>query len=227
MHSERPQDRGRRRDAANNRQAIIDAAREVFARQGVDVALEEIAKQAGVGLATVHRHFTRTELVEAVFTARAEEYLRIAEQPGDGLTGWAAFAAYLERLCEIQAADRAASDVLTLRLPACQALADLRDRIYYAQLDLIRGAQREGSLREDLVPEDVILVLLAVGGVVQATSDTAPDAWKRILALLLAALRSSSADGELPAAPSGEALLAALKSPLRGRRPSGLGAATP
>ena len=84
---------------------------------------------------------------------------------------------YLERLCEIQQHDRSLSDVLTLRMPDSQAISEIRDQIYDAQLDLIRRAQDEGTLRGDLVPQDVILLLLATGGIISATAETRGLRW--------------------------------------------------
>jgi AcrR family transcriptional regulator len=180
--------------------------------------MAEVAKQAGVGLATLHRRFTRIELIEAVFTDRAAEYLQIAEralqQPP-----WDGFISYLEQLCEMQARDRSVSDVLTLRLPDCPAVASLRDQIYYAQLKLISRAQQDGSLRADLVPEDVILILLATGGVIAATVGTMPEAWRRVFVLITESLRAGSRQA-LPDAPRPEDLLAALRAPFPGRRPA-------
>ena len=207
-----------RRDAAHNQERIVEAARIVFAARGVDVALEEIAKQAGVGLATLSRRFSRAELIEAVFTGRAAEYLRIAEQAMNAPDGWTGFVGYLERLCEIQQQDRSLSDVLTLRMPDYAAVSQMRDQIYWAQLDLIRRAQREGTLRGDLVPEDVILLLLATGGIISATAETVPDSWRRVFALITESMRADHAQ-PLPAPPTTEDLLAALNPPRRGRRP--------
>jgi AcrR family transcriptional regulator len=212
-----------RRDASANRDKIVAAAREVYARRGLDVSMEEIAAGAGVGLATLHRRFSREQLVEAVFAERAREYLALALGCRAEPDKWNAFVSYLERLCAMHVADRCASDVLTLRLPHSPLIADLRDQIYYAQLELIRQAQAQGTLRADFVPEDVILILLAVGGVTSATARTAPESWRRVFALIVGNLRAESAD-ELPAPPRAEDLLAALAQPRAGRRPSGLSA---
>jgi hypothetical protein len=153
-----------------------------------------------------------------VFTGRAAEYLRIAEQAMNAPDGWTGFVGYLERLCEIQQQDRSLSDVLTLRMPDYATVSEMRDQIYWAQLDLIRRAQREGTLRGDLVPEDVILLLLATGGIISATAETVPDSWRRVFALITESMRADHAQ-PLPAPPTTEDLLAALNPPRRGRRP--------
>lgn len=197
------------------------AARAVYARRGLDVPMEEIAAEAGVGLATLHRRFSREQLVEAVFVERAREYLALAQDCRAEPDKWNAFITYLERLCAMHAADRCASDVLTLRLPRSPLIGELRDQIYCAQLELIQQAQAQGDLRADFVPEDVILILLAIGGVTSATARAAPESWRRVFALIAASLRAKGA-GELPAPPRAEDLLAALAQPRAGRRPSGL-----
>jgi AcrR family transcriptional regulator len=199
----------------------VAAARAVYARRGLDVPMEEIAAEAGVGLATLHRRFSREQLVEAVFVERAKEYLALAQDCRAEPDKWNAFITYLERLCAMHAADRCASDVLTLRLPRSPLIGELRDQLYYAQLELIQRAQAQGDLRADFAPEDVILILLAIGGVTSATARTAPESWRRVFALIAASLRAEGA-GELPAPPRAEDLLAALAQPRAGRRPSGL-----
>lgn len=210
-----------RRDAIINRDKIVAAARTVYSRSGLDVAMDEIAAEAGVGLATLHRRFTREQLVEAVFAERAKEYLALARDHHADPDKWQAFIGYLEQLCALHAEDRSTSDVLTLRLPRSQLIAELRDQIYYAQLELIQQAQAQGDLRVDFVPQDVVLILLAIGGVTSATAQTAPESWRRVFAMIVPSLRAEGAS-ELPAPPSGDDLLAALAQPRAGRRPSGL-----
>ena len=197
------------------------AARAVYARSGLEVSMEEIAAEAGVGLATLHRRFSRGQLVEAVFAERAREYLALARECLALPDKWNAFVSYLERLCAMHVEDRSMSDVLTLRLPRSPLIGELRDQLYYAQLELIQQAQAEGDLRADFVPEDVILILLAVGGITSATAAKAPESWRRVFALIVASLWAEGAD-ELPAPPRGEDLLAALAQPRAGRRPGSL-----
>jgi len=215
----RQEPRTLRRDAERNRLRIVDAARAALAEHGVEVSMEEIARRAGVGVGTLYRRFpNRQDLIEAAFLCKAQGYLDDARAALDAPDGWTGFAGYLERLCELQVADRSLSDVLTMRLSDCPRISEIRDRWYAAQQALIERAQADGTLRADLVAEDVILILLANAGVIDATADAAPGAWRRSLALILDALRAGSAT-PLPASPCEGRLLAAFREPRPGRRP--------
>ncbi|ASO20123.1 AcrR family transcriptional regulator [Actinoalloteichus hoggarensis] len=214
-----PAGRRPRRDAERNRRRIIAAARQAFADHGMDVSMEEIARRAEVGVGTLYRRFeTRVDLVETVFLAKTHEYLAAAEDGLGAPDGWSGFVGYLTRMCELQAADRSLTDVLTVTLPDCPTMLRVRERLYAAQQALLERAQREGSLRADLVAADVVLLLLANAGVVQATGSTAPDAWRRTLALMLAAL-PAGAGPALPCPHGPESLSSEFQAPRAGRRP--------
>ncbi|SNT45911.1 DNA-binding transcriptional regulator, AcrR family [Asanoa hainanensis] len=210
-----------RADAERNRQRIIDAARRVFAARGVHAPVEDIAKEAGVGIGTLYRRFPdRTELVEAVFLERAGRYLAAAEQARLIDDPWEAFRSYLEQLCAIQAEDATVTDVLTLTLPASGALETLRNRLYATQNRLIRAAKRQGTLRADFVPEDVPLLLIANAAIIQTLGDAVPTSAPRFLALALDALRTDH-PSPLPAPPDPAALVAAMqRPPVKRRGPS-------
>src|SRR5271157_191041 len=173
-------------DAERNRGRIVEAARAKFAERGLDVPLEEVAGQAGVGIATLYRRFpTRDDLIAACFERRVEEYAAAAEQALQAADGWSGFSAYVERICAMQAADRGLNDVLTRTFPNATVLEGHRMRGYELSLQLIERARAEGSLRADFVSEDLVLLLMANAGVVQAAGNAAPDAWRRFVGLAL------------------------------------------
>jgi AcrR family transcriptional regulator len=191
-----------RADAQRNRERIVDAARVIFQERGLDVPLEEIADRAGVGIATLYRRFpTREELVAAVFEAQLHAYATLAEEALEASDAWTGFCGFVERLCAMQAADRGFADVATMRLPRSETAARLRERAHQAAAELIRRAQQAGELREDFVPEDILLLLMANAGVVQVTGDAAPHAWRRLVAYVLEGARADR-NGPLPAAPT-------------------------
>ncbi|WP_327286288.1 TetR/AcrR family transcriptional regulator [Streptomyces sp. NBC_01205] len=88
--------RGKRADAQRNRQTVLDAAAEVFVTSGVDAPIRQIAARAGVGMATIYRHFpTRADLVTAVYHHQIEacaeagpNLLADADSPFDALRQW-------------------------------------------------------------------------------------------------------------------------------------------
>ena len=96
-----------RADARRNRERIIAAAREVFAQRGLDVPVEDIARHAGVGVATLYRRFpTRADLIAGAFEAKMAAYADAVTQALADPDPWAGFCSYIEQVCAMQAADQ-------------------------------------------------------------------------------------------------------------------------
>jgi AcrR family transcriptional regulator len=206
-----PPDRPLRVDAERNRGRILEAAEAAFATRGLDVPLEAVAEDAGVGIATLYRRFPRRDdLIVACFERRLAEYALAAEEALAAPDGWTGFCAYVERICAMQAADRGVKDVLTRTFPNGKALEAHRTRGYDLSVRLIERAQAEGSLRPDVVPEDLVLLLMANAGVVQGAHFAAPDAWRRYMRLMLDGFRSEGAS-ELPEPPTPRQILRAMR----------------
>ncbi|WP_181783152.1 TetR/AcrR family transcriptional regulator [Pseudonocardia pini] len=190
-----------RQDAERNRDRVLAAAREAYAAEGIGASMASIARRAGVGIATVFRRFpTREALVEAVFADRMTAYAQAVELALADPDPWAGFAGYVETVCGMQAADRGFGEVLTLTFPTARALEERRDAAYHGLVALLDRAKAAGRLRTDVVPEDMVVLLMANAGVVAATGDAAPDAWRRHVAHQL---RGFAVDGgEVPAPPA-------------------------
>jgi AcrR family transcriptional regulator len=183
-----------RADAVANRRRLVAAARAVFAERGLDAPLDEIARRAGVGNATLYRRFpTRDALLAAAFEDRLAEYARAAAAALRAPDPWTGFCGYVARVCAMQAADHGVRDVLTMTFPSAKALEAQRDRAYGAFVELVRRAQAAGHLRADFVPEDVVLVLMANAGIVRGLGAAAPQASARFVALVLDACRAERA----------------------------------
>jgi AcrR family transcriptional regulator len=200
-----------RADAERNRLALIDAARAVFADQGLDAPLEEIASRAGVGIATLYRRFpTRQHLVVAALTERVAKYVAIAERALETADAWAGFAAFVEQACALQADDRGLSDLLFMALPGSDEVERLRQTAQIRTTELIENAKSNGGLRPDFVAEDLRLLLLGQAAIVRIMGREAPSAWRRYVALMLDAFRARERP-PLPAAPSKAQMTRAMR----------------
>ena len=205
------EERRLRTDAERNRGRIIEAATAAFASRGLDVPLEEVADDAGVGIGTLYRRFSgRDALIGACFERRLAEYASVAERALTAPDAWAGFTGYVEKICAMQAADRGLADVMNRSLPNARALEAHRARGYDLSVRLIERAQAEGSLRADLVAEDLALLFMANAGVVQVTSASAPEAWRRFIGIFLDGLRSEGAS-PLPPPPTARQTMRAMR----------------
>ncbi|MET3428222.1 AcrR family transcriptional regulator [Actinoplanes tereljensis] len=174
-----------RADAERNRTALLSAAREIFGEQGLDASLDEIARRAGVGNATLYRRFpTRRDLIAEVFAGQMNEYVELADHAMQEPEPWAAFAGYLTRLFELQATDRGLSELLvSTSFDDDARLSDLRVAAQRGASEVIARAVGAGVLRPDFTRRDLSILMRANAGVIQRSPE--PDAWKRQLALLL------------------------------------------
>ena len=192
-----------RADAERNRAALLDAAREVFAEQGLEAPLEEIALRAGVGIGTLYRRFpTRTQLVAAALVDKVSQYAEAAEQALAIADPWASFVTYVERICDLQADDRGLSDLLSMALPADEDIERLRRLANDRVAELIRRAKAAGRLRQEFASEDLLLLLVAHAAVVHVTREDAPAAGRRFVALMLDAFEPRGGPSSLPMPPS-------------------------
>ncbi|MFM9595113.1 TetR/AcrR family transcriptional regulator [Streptomyces scabiei] len=201
----------KRSDAERNRGRIIAAARTVFGRDGLNASMASVAREAGVGIATLFRHFPRKEdLVAAVFTDRMKAYAQATAEALADPDPWHGFTGYIEDVCAMQAADRGFADVLTMSFPGVPELEQYHARAYEGFLELIGRAKSSGHLREDFSSRDLVLLLMANAGVLSATGDAAPDAWRRLVAWMIQSFQAP-ARGRLPDPPEDAALYAAMR----------------
>ncbi|MBU8811334.1 TetR/AcrR family transcriptional regulator [Mycolicibacterium goodii] len=199
-----------RTDAQRNRSAVLEAAGTVFAERGLDVSLNEIARRAGVGNATLYRHFpTREALVAEVFARQMQNYLTAAEGAAVADDPLVAFRGFVTATCELQAASRALADLLVSLQPVSPEVDEMRDRHYEVISRVIRRAVDSGVVRADLRPSDIAVLLMANAGLIRRTADDAPGASARLVAVWLAgATRPDWAAG--PPAPAEEDIAQAL-----------------
>jgi AcrR family transcriptional regulator len=177
-----------RRDAAENRQRLLEAASRVFAEQGLGASVEEVARMAGVGMGTLYRRFPTkealvTELVRGLLTDMVIDARRALERHnGQGLE------AFLFAASEHLASQRGCLG----RLWGPSLAPDLVNEARSLIADLLLDAQGHGQIRNDVKAADITVVLWSIRGIIETTHSAAPDAWRRHLGIVLAGLRPTS-----------------------------------
>ena len=213
MASSRPpasKERGLRADAERNRSRIIEAAREIFADQGIDAPIHDVAHRAGVGVGTLYRRFpTRSDLIAGAFADQMAAFADGVQAALADPDPWRGFCGYIERLCAVQAANRGFCDVLTMTFPSFRTFETARRQIYEGFTELIGRAKASGALRADFVAEDLPIVLMANAGVVAAAGQDAPQAPERLIGYLLQAF-AAPGRSPLPPPPSMQQVYLAL-----------------
>src|SRR5436190_16004651 len=172
--------RAPRADARRNREAVIAAARELFAEQGLDAQMPDIAKAAHVGVGTVYRHFrTKDELIAALADDRFERMAEKARKSLEAADPWDSFCDFIRFSVAIQADDRGLCEVMGSRPDLMGAAAEAAGLPDLAER-LVKRAQRSGDLRRDLEWEDVPMFASSMGSVKQTTVGPATGRWPRL-----------------------------------------------
>ena len=186
-----------RRDAELNRRRLIAAAHEVFRERGLSATLDDVARHAGVGVATAYRRFAnKEELVDALFDDMIDRVAALALEAAADPDAWRGLTSSLEKVCELQAFDRGLREVMlgTGRGPDRQAL--VARRVQPAVEMLVARAKEQGTLRPDAEPWDLPMIQLMVAAVTDQTGH--PDLWRRYLRMVLDGLRTQPGTNPLP-----------------------------
>jgi AcrR family transcriptional regulator len=179
-----------RRDAAENRERVIEAAGVVFAEHGLDAGVDEVAKLAGVGMGTVYRRFpTKQALIDELIGSLRRELLRLAEVAAERTDG-TGLEELLVAVGQLQAEQAGCLQQLMQHSDAeSETLREFRLRLGR----LLAEAQRQGRVRTEVTRGDISMLLWSLSGVIQTTRSMAPNAWRRHLELFLAGLRPAGA----------------------------------
>jgi AcrR family transcriptional regulator len=188
-----------RADQQRNRQALLDAARELFAERGLDVPLDDIAKRSGLSNPTLYRHFPdRRSLLTEVVLGNLERHEQALADALSRDRGWDGLTQFLGWLFAQQVSE--VDHLAALRaIPAgSNAEVDrLRQRTLSGFEELIRRAKSEGDMRADRWAEDIYLLLFVNEQLTRLADTPAPEASRRLLRLTLDTL---AADGTRSAA---------------------------
>jgi AcrR family transcriptional regulator len=193
-------DRRPRADSVRNRDLLIAAATEAFSARGADVALEDIARSAGVGIGTLYRHFpTRDALVEAVYRHEVDVLCEGADQLLETRPPDQALAEWMQLFVRHVATKRGMLSVLKPMLSTNATFSEeTRGRANAAASKLLEAGVAAGTVRADINAGDL---LRAVGGICMSTDQERSEASDRLVGLLFDGLRHGAAGPATPPPP--------------------------
>ncbi|WP_441251341.1 TetR/AcrR family transcriptional regulator [Kitasatospora sp. McL0602] len=184
-----PPPRGKRSDAQRNRQTVLAAAADVFVTSGVDAPIRQIATRAGVGMATIYRHFpTRADLVTAVYRHQIEEcaeagpnLLASADSPFDALRQW------IDLFVDFLVTKHGLADALQSDSDRFAALhAYFLDRLLPVSTQLLDAAVESGDISPGTQPYEL---MRGIGNLCIGRDNDPRYNPRHLIALLLQGLR--------------------------------------
>jgi AcrR family transcriptional regulator len=175
--------RCQRSDARENRDRILAAAAQAFADDGLSVSLIEIARRAGVGNATLHRNFTKEQLIEELFQDWYARRQAVAERALADPDPWHGLVSFLEDVLADGTRNRAIRALFAIH-------PDWRERFRALMTGLLTRAQDTGTARADLTAADLTLALLGVAQTMAITCQSSPGEWRRHLAIVLDGMKA-------------------------------------
>nr|WP_241031232.1 TetR/AcrR family transcriptional regulator [Rhodococcus koreensis] len=174
----RGSERALRRDAAENRQRLLDAAATVFSERGLDVGVDEIARVAGVGIGTLYRRFpTKDALVSELVRQVYDDFLALADEALSAPDGEG-----LEQVLYGTGAILASNRGCLSRMWNDDETTILRDEYRRILFELLARAKQHGRIREDAADADLDLIFWSVRGVVATTRGVTDTGWRRTMA---------------------------------------------
>lgn len=185
--------RPQRKDAARNRELLIAAGREVFARRGIEASLDDVARQAGVGVGTAYRHFAnKSELLSAIMAQSIDEFVLAVEAALDIADPWAALVAFFEAGLAVQTRDRGLREVL-LGAHDAETMTRVQDRLMGPIDTLVKRAKKARVVRKDIETSDLGMIITMVCSIADLAGDDHPELWRRYLDLCLEGLKPGGA----------------------------------
>ncbi|MDD0858409.1 helix-turn-helix domain containing protein [Arthrobacter alpinus] len=180
-----------RTDAQENRDRMLSAARALFAEQGLDVGMREVARRAEVGPATLYRRFpTKQDLIDEAFSVELHSCQTIVEEGCADPDPWRGFTSVVQRLTALYIRNRGFVDAF-MSTDSSSITFSVHRRELLRMLDgLGRRARAGGSLRRDFVIDDLVLVLLAARGLSSVAPTGRDRAASRFAALAIDAFRN-------------------------------------
>lgn len=174
-----------RADALRNRERILEEAKRAFTRDGGDISLEDVARQAGVGTGTLYRHFaTREVLLESVYRAEVARLAQEQRNLSDSLPPLDALRAWMVLFIDYIATKKIIAPALNSIVGGTTLLFESSGvQIKDAIQSLVARAVESGDIRADLDPLDLLRALVGVSNV--ASAPEWQESAKRLVGILL------------------------------------------
>ena len=178
-----------RADAQRNRERILELAKEAFTRSGVNISLDEVARQAGVGAGTLYRHFpTRDALLEAVYRSEVEKLAAAEQRFAESMTPIEALRAWMLLFVDYIATKQIIAPALNTMVGGPSKVFEASGRQIKAAIHgLVKRAIESGDIRADLDPFDLLRALVGVANV--ASAPDWPQSARRLVQILIAGSR--------------------------------------
>lgn len=185
----KPVPRKPRIDALQNRERILEVAKEAFTRSGADASLDDIAREAGVGAGTLYRHFpTRDALIEAVYRTEVEKLAAAEKKFSESLPPIEALRAWMLLFVDYIATKHIIAPALNTLVGGPSKLYEgSRGQIQEAIDSLVKRAIKSGAIRKDLEPFDLLRALIGVSNV--ASSPDWQQSARRLVDILISGSR--------------------------------------
>ncbi|WP_171072497.1 TetR/AcrR family transcriptional regulator [Streptomyces sp. DASNCL29] len=188
-----------RSDASDNRERILDAARALFATEGLKVPMREIARHAGVGPATLYRRFPTKQMLATEALRDEMRVCRAIVDEGHGEPDpWRGFCLVIEKTCELHAGSRGFTEAFMSTFPDAMDFAAERAYALRSMAELAHRAKGAGHLRPDFVLDDLVLMLMANRGIHTSSKAARVAASRRFAALVIQAFQASPQHSPLP-----------------------------
>ena len=184
-----------RRDAALNRERLLNAAGELFAEHGLNVTLNDIAHHAGVGIGTAYRRFAnKEEVIDALFEKRLGEVAAVAEDALQMQDAWEGLVMFMERALHMRHGDRGLNQIMNNPALGDTRVAQARDQVAPLLTALVERAKDQGAVRPDFDQTDIIFIQLALSAILDSSRNLAPDLYRRYLTMFLDGIRNPRGD---------------------------------
>jgi AcrR family transcriptional regulator len=180
-----------RADARRNRELLVAAAKEVFSSQGAGASMEAIAKQAGVGVGTLYRHFpNRLDLVEAVYQTDVDELWETAQRVVAELEPWPAVEAFFVAFRRYTQTKKTLMSELHQAFEKNPAMKSRARGLIESSFDLVVDrAKAAGAVRADVTGSDLMQLVSPVC----TNTGIDPDQAARLLNMVLDGMRADAA----------------------------------